>query len=1705
MSDGRIVIDTDLDSSGIEAGLGKLKGVITKGAAALGVGKLAQEVVNVGKSFEAGMSEVQAISGASGKDLQALTNKAKEMGATTKFSATQSAEALKYMAMAGWKTNDMVDGLGGVMNLAAASGEDLGTVSDIVTDALTAFGLQAKDSGHFADVLAKASSNSNTNVSMMGETFKYVAPLAGAMKYSVEDTATAIGLMANAGIKGSQSGTSLRSMLTRLVKPPKEAAEAMSALGISVTKSDGSMKPLRETMAELREKFSGLTESQKASYASSIAGQEAMSGLLAIVNTSDKDFDKLTKAIDNSSGAAKKQADTMNQNLQGALYELGSAAESLGIEMYEHIKKPLTKAVDFGAKKVRGLSSALKKGKIEDIVSPESVETVKTLGSAAKTVGSVGLKALGAGAKVAGSGVKLLADNLDKAVPLALSLGTAYKALEISNGVKAGTNAIGRAVKWWDAATVALGHYAEQMEAAKFTGRMYNVELTTSQMILGVFTGQVSIATLATEGFNAAMTALGGPVGIAVAGVTALAVGLTTYAALQNRSSSEEDELAKSIDKATKSRKEYTKTLSQNQARRQIDINDSIQQGSEAERLTSKLESLMAVEKKSKGVKEQIKTVVSQLNDIYPDLNLKYDAEKDKLNKSTSAIRKNIAAQKELAIAKAYGAQIESITKDQVETEEKLSKATDQQEKAQERLNKAKAAAAKAKKEAPTSDINAPVNADWRKAEEQVRSAQATLDKADANVQKYKDSLNSLDVELDKAANKQISETNYATFLQDLDKLAKDAGVKAKNIPASVENGIKEGVYVNPTTGKELKNLIKLDDLMTSDDFTKMQEEGKQIPQYLSNGISEGTISFETATKKIQNALNWTDLVQKAKDGGKKIPDGIVQGIQSGEYAVPTSMKELNNLVKYDSLKAKADKAGVQIPDSLANAIMAGSMKPKEAAESISTMIKFTDAVQKAGIDGSEIPQELAEKVLSGRTSVNAAIKQLQDGIAKESDKAAKKTSKAKKDIESSTKIKAQDNSGAVNSYKKLAKTADSTSKSVAKSSATTKKNSKISATDNSASGKKTFGSYSKEAKKSASETKSAVKSIKSASNKAFASNSGAAKKAGAKAGGDYAKGIESKSGAVKSAGSKVAKSGISGAKSQKSGFVSVGANLASGIASGINQNTGYVKEAARSAVKAAKEAAKDEGDIGSPSKVFANEVGKWLPAGVGVGIRKNTKAATKASREMSAECLTASQKELDIHSPSKKFSDAVGKNIPRGVASGVKTAKRELIGEMQTAMKETLKTAEAMAKSGKYSEVGSNLMSNLSDSLSTAKTRASDKVQSAIDAQVNAVQSANDKKEEALQKKIDKTKNKGTKKRLKKQLAAMKKAHTKEENKLSKAGEKVANAFNSAFEKESNRLTDIAQKKLQELSETYQKKYDEIISLRDSLTDKQQSYGNVYDLAQNIADIERYQADLKALENKIPKSMMERILGMNVDEATAYMDWFRGMTKEQQGAYVKNWKKQQSMSEIFSKSFFADDLEKIQTEYSAKIKAATKDFEKQMNNAGKNIAKGLSAGITSETRSAEKAMKKLCYSMIKTAKKSLGIHSPSREFSKIGVRDIEGLEVGHEKKAKSLYRQMDSLSGTMAQRFANAKLNVPDITARLQSAVDKQAQAIMARMQPVVNQQLVQSQQTPANHFPENITISIPINGREVAKETFPFMDLLLGEAAARKMRGGV
>lgn len=313
---------------------------------------LAKETFNAGANFEAAMSQVEAVSGASADEMEKLNAKAKEMGETTKFSASQSAEAFNYMAMAGWKTEDMINGIGGIMNLAAASGADLATTSDIVTDALTAMGYSAKDAGRLADVMAAASSNANTNVEMMGATFQYAAPLVGALGYNMEDTAVAIGLMANAGIKGEKAGTALRSMLSRLASPPKATAEALDGLGISLTDSEGKMKPFAAIMEELRKKFAGLSETEQTATAKAISGQEAMSGLLAIVNAAPEDFDKLTKAVENSNGAAQNMADTMNDNVLGQITLLKSKVEGIMIKVFEKASGKIRAAVDSISKKL---------------------------------------------------------------------------------------------------------------------------------------------------------------------------------------------------------------------------------------------------------------------------------------------------------------------------------------------------------------------------------------------------------------------------------------------------------------------------------------------------------------------------------------------------------------------------------------------------------------------------------------------------------------------------------------------------------------------------------------------------------------------------------------------------------------------------------------------------------------------------------------------------------------------------------------------------------------------------------------------------------------------------------------------------------------------------------------------------------------------------------------------------------------------------------------------------------------------------------------------------------------------------------------------------------------------------------------------------------------------------------------------------------
>lgn len=440
MADGEVVIDTSLNTGGVEKGISALGGIVSKGltastvaisAVSAALSTCAGYAIKVGSDFEAGMSNVEAISSASAQSvttasgemvdgLTALTDKAKEMGATTKFSATESSQALNYMAMAGWDAQAMYDGLAGIMTLAAASGEDLATTSDIVTDALTAFGMQASESGHFADVLAQVSASANTNVGLLGETFKYVAPLCGTMGYSAEDASIAIGLMANSGIKGSQAGTALKTAIANMAAPTKAMAAQMAALGIEITNSDGSSKSLMEVMQNLRTSFDGLSESEQAAAASTIFGKEAMSGMLAVINASDEDFAKLTESIYDCDGAAEQMAATMQDNLQGQITILKSGVEGLGIAVYEKLQEPLKNLAVKGQEYIGQLTDAFNSGGFSGLVS----EIGNVLADAVSMVMTYAPKLVDAAVDCIDAFIGGISSALPAIAPAAVQIGT---------------------------------------------------------------------------------------------------------------------------------------------------------------------------------------------------------------------------------------------------------------------------------------------------------------------------------------------------------------------------------------------------------------------------------------------------------------------------------------------------------------------------------------------------------------------------------------------------------------------------------------------------------------------------------------------------------------------------------------------------------------------------------------------------------------------------------------------------------------------------------------------------------------------------------------------------------------------------------------------------------------------------------------------------------------------------------------------------------------------------------------------------------------------------------------------------------------------------------------------------------------------------------------------------------------------------------
>ena len=1536
MADGSIVIETDLDNSGVESGLNQLKGIFVKGVAALGVGKMFSEAIKSGISFESAFTGVQKTVDATDEQLKTLRSNIRGMAKEMPESVEEIAGVAEAAGQLGIKTKSITSFTKTMVQLGDATNLSSESAATSLARFANITGMSQNHFDRLGSTVVALGNNLATTESEIVDMSMRIAGAGSQVNMTEAQIMSFSGALSSVGIEAEAGGTAFSTLLSKMNLAATKGGDSLKSFADVAGMSSSEFKEAfeKDAAGAVISFIQGLDKVNKSGGSAikvlddmKLSDVRMRDALLRAAGASAQ----FTQAVELGNQAWKdntalaKEAETRYGTMESQLAMTKNKLKDIGISVYDDVSKPMAKGLASANKHLDKFMSKLEKGGIKSLVPDEVLNGVKNLGSIAKTVGGGGLKVLS-------KGIKGLADNLDVVIPLTTSILGAMAGYQVFNMASAGVTAL----------STAYGALNAMQVAGVLTATAQAGGLTVLQTAVGIFTGKISLATVATGAFNAACTALGGPVGVAVVAIGALVAGLGAYALTQDNSILNEETLREKMQKSSEAQEKYLKSLKENKKAREESIETTRTEGKQADFLSAKLEDLMSVENKSTGQKEQIKTIVEKLNELLPDLGLAYDEEKDKLNKSTDAIKKNIAAQKELAMAKAYGAQIEGITEDIIKTEDKLAKATEKRAEAEEKLSKAK------------EELSDKVQQGDKFAIKEMNELNAAYNSADEQVKKYQKSLTELNTELETAGKRQVGETNYAEFLGSIDKICEEAKIKATDIPESVVQGMKEGVYANPMTGEELNSLINLD-----------------------------------------------GLVQKAQADGVQVPAAVAQGIQNGKYVLPASVEQMKALIKLDELQNMSLQSGVKIPSNLSKGIVSGKSKPASAIKQMEALVTFDQMITESGMAGTEAVQELVSAVNSGKMKPAEAVKQMNDLVVKESAQG-------------------------------LGEAADG-------------------------------------------------------------------------GGEQYAKSMDSKKGTITKAGKGASTAAATAAKSVS--FNPVGSFAGAGFASGLISKIPEIQAAARRAVKSAKDAAIAEADIHSPSRVFRDEVGKFLPLGMAAGIEKYTGAVETTSRGMAQASIKATTDELDIHSPSKKFREIVGKNIPKGIATGVKVAKNELIAEMKSTMLEVLSTAESMVHEGKYSQIGSDLVSGLSESLNTAKTRSSNNLQVSIDKQYEALTAAHTKAENAIQNKIDKTKNKKKKKKLKNQLSKLKAANKKEAAQLQEAGEKVANAFNTAFEKESDRLTKIAQKEIQELSETYQKEYDRIAGLRDNLTSKQQSWGNVYDLKQNLYDIERYQKHLKALENKIPESMMEKILGMNVDEASAYMEWFQAMSADQQKAYIANWNKQQSMSEAFSNNFFADDFSKIESEYQTKLKKATDDLQKQIKQAGVNIAKGLAAGIKSETRSANKAIKDLCNKLIKTAKKQLGIKSPSRKFAEIGRYDVLGIEKGHEKEAKNLYRQMEDVSETMAQRFAKARLNIPELQGRMQSALQKQMGRITANVQTPKTSQNTTSDVTTERIVymgPEKIEVVTVLEGREVARSTAPYMDQFLNDIVNRRLRGG-
>lgn len=1363
MADGKVVIETDLDSSGIEKGISKLGSLTTKGlktaattitGTAVALEGIGIAAVKAGSDFEAQMSRVKAISGATGTEFEKLKDQAIKLGSDTSFSASQAAEGMENLAAAGFTTSEIMEAMPGLLDMAAASGEDLANSSEIAASTLRGFGLEAEEAGHVADVLAENANRTNAAVSDTGEAMKYVAPLARAAGISFEETAAAIGIMANAGIKGSQAGTTLRGAISRLSKPTDDMRDAMEELGISFYDSNGKMKSLSEQVGMLEGAFSGMTDEQKNNYLVTLYGQEALSGMLALINEGQGSLTDLTKSYEKCDGSAKKAADTMQDNLKGAIDELSGSAESLGIVFYEEVSGSLKDTAESATESINNITKAFQDGGMEAAIdaagdefanlavkaaehAPDMVDTavdfiesfVKGLGkNKKKLIGAAGdlAKTLAGGLadllpdelerpvdeaidaisdslnsgglKKAGKTLVTTFDNLvdaagnlaEKALPpltkgldfaaknldvLAASAAAAFTAFKGYKVVKETSNVLSKGAKAWQTASDAVDVFNAAQLIAMESGTKSNATMTAGQAVVGLLTGKITLATAAQTAWNAVMNA--NPIGLVITAVGALAAGVGVYALTQKKATDESYKLTEAQKEALNSCNEFTKSLEEERAAREKNVQAIDREYDEYSGLASKLQEITDEKGNvKKGHEDEAKVITGLLADaLGMEIELT-DGVIQNYQETIDKIKEVIVQKKAEALLNSMQGEMANAYDKTVEALNKYKDASDAASKADKKVKAAteEAKAAYERYMASLSSNSFVVEgfaADWAEAKEKVKEAEAAQAEANKTLDNAKNSMGNLATEVNNYnalvdAMATGETTKIETAMSAL--ITSYKGYNEEVLSSSQD--AREEMYKQAEEYVETMKIAQTGAVEVGDSIYKEMADtaASSIAEFskLPGGIAEGIEEIgPEASAAMVSALAQADLDGKLSEESKGALKSFVDGFNGLDEETKTVWSQawygaLEGLEGFEDLKNPAEDGVDAFLESLKNALEVHS--PSRAVKKIFSYVwpgaaegleEGEDEVHKKGktvisdffteLGGDKVLQK-AKKI--GNNVLNffgIGIKSQKGNIDKTSKEIAKSSNEflGSADTKKTGKQKGDEYNKGVASNKSPI---DKTSKNIADSS-----NKLLGSADTKGTGSRKSKEYDLGVGSNKSSIDLTSKTLATSSDTLLGSMNTRA--TGANKSSEYNSGLESNRGAIDSTSrglSNTANSGMGAANTRNTGR-----GLGSEYAGGIGEKESLARREGQSLASSA------EGRYGMRS-VSAYSAGRDFGSGFEGGLRSAIQAAVNTAASLARQALSIVKSTLSIHSPSRE-TRKLGKYFGQGFELGIEGEEKQV------------------------------------------------------------------------------------------------------------------------------------------------------------------------------------------------------------------------------------------------------------------------------------------------------------------------------------------------------------------------------------------------------------------------------------------------------------